>query len=333
MKDSNYYQIAGWMGNHLHLRGNDLICFAVIYGFSQDGESQFKGKLDYLEECMFASRPTALLSLKKLLECGFIEKEEVKINGRKYCYYSTLVDFDGGKVIYRKPTKEPLVGTDKEPLPTTSKEPLPMTGKEPLPVYKDNNNIDNNINNNNIYTSSKQSLPDGYTKEKAPLKANEDEELFNEFWKRYRKSVDKKKTYTAFMRLSKKDKQAAIAGIEPYREARGQNNKFIKSPLVYIHARTWEDDFGDYNKVTKPYDILPTDSDLERGFKNWMRINYKDLEDVATPLTFQQYMQAVKDCNSVDAVTLALNEISGTKCINKPIVDLVRTKLADMGIL
>lgn len=325
MKDSNYYQIAGWMGNHLHLRGNDLICFAVIYGFSQDGESQFKGKLEYLANCMYSTKQTALACVHRLIDLGFVEVEEVMVKGKKYCHYSSTVDYENGEVIFRDRSKT-FNGTIKEPLTDTV--------QNSLTVYKHNNNINNNNKyNNNIYTSSKQSLPDGYTKEKAPLQANEDEELFNEFWKRYRKSVDKKKTYTAFMRLSKKDKQAAIAGIEPYREARGQNNKFIKSPLVYIHARTWEDDFGDYNKVTKPYDIMPTDSDKEKGFKNWMRTNYKDLEEVATPLTYLQYMDAVRDCKSAEAVTLALNEISGTKCTTKPIIDLVRTKLSDMGLI
>ena len=50
MKDGQWYTISGWMGNSLGLRGNDLICFAVIYGFSMDGESQFKGNLDYVKK-------------------------------------------------------------------------------------------------------------------------------------------------------------------------------------------------------------------------------------------------------------------------------------------
>ena len=72
MKDSNYINIAGWMGNQLKLKGNELICFAVIYGFSQDGESQFKGNLTFLSECMWATTPTTLLCLEKLLKKNYI---------------------------------------------------------------------------------------------------------------------------------------------------------------------------------------------------------------------------------------------------------------------
>ena len=43
VKDENYYQITGWMINRLGLKGAKLNIFAIIYGFSQDGESEFSG--------------------------------------------------------------------------------------------------------------------------------------------------------------------------------------------------------------------------------------------------------------------------------------------------
>lgn len=134
MKDGQFYIISGWMGRILGLRSNDLICFAVIYGFSMDGESQFKGNLDYLASCMFASRPTVLLSLKHLIEHNIILKHEDIVNGKKRCYYSTNVIYDGGDF--------DVIDTSKEPLSMTSKEPLPDTSKEPLP--KKYNNIEYN---------------------------------------------------------------------------------------------------------------------------------------------------------------------------------------------
>ena len=33
----NYVAIQGWMITDLNLKGNDLLIYAVIYGFSQDG--------------------------------------------------------------------------------------------------------------------------------------------------------------------------------------------------------------------------------------------------------------------------------------------------------
>ena len=126
------------MGKRLGLRGNDLICFAVIYGFSMDGESQFKGNLVYLSECMFASQPTVLLSLRKLLECNLILKQNDIVKGKKRCYYATNILFDDGEFEAIDTTKEPLVMTTKEPLVMTTKEPLVMTTKEPLPKEYNN---------------------------------------------------------------------------------------------------------------------------------------------------------------------------------------------------
>ena len=35
MKNENYITIQGWMVNELKLTGNDLICYALIYGFTK----------------------------------------------------------------------------------------------------------------------------------------------------------------------------------------------------------------------------------------------------------------------------------------------------------
>lgn len=130
MKDSQFVTIQGWMGNRLGLRGNDLICFAVIYGFSMDGESQFKGNLEYLCACMFASKPTVLLALNKLTECNLILKQDNVVKGKKRCYYATNVIYDEGTFM--------VVDTSKAPLPMTGKDPLPMTSKGALPKKYNN---------------------------------------------------------------------------------------------------------------------------------------------------------------------------------------------------
>ena len=42
-----YIVIQDWMISDLQLKGNELLTYALIYGFSQDGESEFKGSLKY----------------------------------------------------------------------------------------------------------------------------------------------------------------------------------------------------------------------------------------------------------------------------------------------
>lgn len=43
IRDSNYVVIQGWMLTRLGLKGNELMIYAVIYGFTQNGETEFIG--------------------------------------------------------------------------------------------------------------------------------------------------------------------------------------------------------------------------------------------------------------------------------------------------
>ncbi len=140
MADNKWIHIENWMGKVLGLRANDLICFALIYSFSRDGESQFKGTLNYLAQCMFATEPTAISTLKKLLEVNLINKEDVVVNGKNRCYYSTNIIYDEGELFVIDSTKEPLVMTTKEPLVVTTKESLVNNNSTiNSPLIKDNN--------------------------------------------------------------------------------------------------------------------------------------------------------------------------------------------------
>lgn len=75
------------MINTLKLKSNDLLVFATIFGFSQDGINKYTGSLKYLEEATGASRNTVLKSIKKLIELGYIDKTENYINNVKLCSY------------------------------------------------------------------------------------------------------------------------------------------------------------------------------------------------------------------------------------------------------
>ena len=81
MKNLNYYVVHGWMLNELQLKGNDLLVFSIIYGFSQDGDSRFSGSLKYLQGCLGVSRPTVIKSLKFLVENMLIIKHQKRVNG------------------------------------------------------------------------------------------------------------------------------------------------------------------------------------------------------------------------------------------------------------
>lgn len=71
----------------LGLSGNDLMVFALIYGFSKDGQGCFYGSLNYICETCGISRRTAIYILNDLVERGFLLKEETIQNGVKRVLY------------------------------------------------------------------------------------------------------------------------------------------------------------------------------------------------------------------------------------------------------
>lgn len=60
--------------NDLKLKGIDLLIYAIIYGFSQDGSSVFSGSIRYLQDWTNASRRAVQMSLKSLCDRGLIKK-------------------------------------------------------------------------------------------------------------------------------------------------------------------------------------------------------------------------------------------------------------------
>ena len=143
IKDENYIVIQGFMLNQLRLKGNELLIYSIIYGFTQGLEEQaFTGTLSYLEEWTNSTKQGVLKSIKSLLEKGLIEKKEHTENGvKKVEYYTTK--FNGG-------SQQSLPGGSQQSLPGGSQQSLPGGSQQSLPNNNININIINNIINNNI---------------------------------------------------------------------------------------------------------------------------------------------------------------------------------------
>lgn len=113
MRDENYILIPGWAINQLHLKGNNLMVYSIIYGFSQDGETEFTGSLQYLCDCLSVSKPTIINSLKELVTAGHLKKRSETINGVVFNRYKVSLpvvkNFNWG-------SKESLLGGSKESL-------------------------------------------------------------------------------------------------------------------------------------------------------------------------------------------------------------------------
>lgn len=87
IKKENYINIQSWMLLDLNLSGNDLIVYAIIFGFSQDGQSLYKGGINYIQEWLGCSKPTVISILKRLIDFNLIEKIETIEKNGKYNYY------------------------------------------------------------------------------------------------------------------------------------------------------------------------------------------------------------------------------------------------------
>lgn len=91
ISNNNYINIQGFMVKDLKLKGNELLAYALIYGFSQDGETWFTGSSKYISEWLNIDRRNVLAVLQKLVEKGLLIKNEKIINGVKLCDYKAVI--------------------------------------------------------------------------------------------------------------------------------------------------------------------------------------------------------------------------------------------------
>ena len=89
LSEKNYIAIADWMVTDLNLNSRELLTYAIIYGFSQDGESCFSGSLSYLAAWLNVSdRNNVRRTLNSLIDKRLIEKQTIKLNDKQTsCLY------------------------------------------------------------------------------------------------------------------------------------------------------------------------------------------------------------------------------------------------------
>lgn len=96
VKPTSYVSIQAFMVNDLHLSGNELIIFAVIFGYSQDGEHWFHGSRQHLADWCQASKTTVSNNLDKLIAKGLIEKRTRIDNGVTFNDYRAVPNITDG---------------------------------------------------------------------------------------------------------------------------------------------------------------------------------------------------------------------------------------------
>lgn len=130
------------MVTDLKLKGNDLLIYAIIYGFNLDDDSDFHGSLDYLQTWTNSTKQGVLKSLRKLINLGLVNKVSCVENGKKCCRYT--VNTQVNKVEQTGEQSLPDMSTKF----TSQVNKVYPDGKQSLhnnKIYNTNNNKNNNI--------------------------------------------------------------------------------------------------------------------------------------------------------------------------------------------
>lgn len=138
VKSENYIHIPGWAVCELGLKGNELLIYAIIHGFSQEENQTFRGSIRYLVDWTGSSKMTVIRALRSLETKKLIRKIERFENGVKFCEYCVTR--------YENLQKEP----DNEMIPVVPK--WYRGGIKMIP-----NILENNLGTNSINRISKVS--------------------------------------------------------------------------------------------------------------------------------------------------------------------------------
>lgn len=115
LKAGSFVVVPSFAVTELHLKGNELFMFSIVWGFSQDGESWFTGTRAYLAEWCGCSKVTVTKALSSLCERGFLEKRVRTESGITLCDYAVPKGLYPQAKSFTTPVKK-LNGGGKESL-------------------------------------------------------------------------------------------------------------------------------------------------------------------------------------------------------------------------
>ena len=133
-KFTNYIVIQPWMFSNLKLSGNEAIVFAIVYGFSQDGKSWYRGGSYYIEQTTPFTQRTAKTHLWTLEKMGVIEMQKEIVNGVERNIYRATPGVE--EMIF--PDRNPARGKTDDPGKNFTREnfsPVKNTSENPGKIF------------------------------------------------------------------------------------------------------------------------------------------------------------------------------------------------------
>jgi uncharacterized phage protein (TIGR02220 family) len=130
INDNNFVTIQGWMRTKLNLKGNELLAYAVIYGFSQTDGAKFTGSRKYLAEWCGCSMATIDRTLNSLVDKGLISRTSyITKHGYRAVEYAAM----GPNHIDEPPAEGPRTADTDDPR-TPADEPQPLLNEPQAPA-------------------------------------------------------------------------------------------------------------------------------------------------------------------------------------------------------
>jgi hypothetical protein len=143
LPEKAFFTVHAWMIKELKLKGNELIVYAVIWGFTHDMETKFLGGIKYLCAITNSGKTNIIFCLKSLKEKGLIDRVEIQIgNLVKHSYFITnktsCSESEPGSCSESEPgscsESEPGSCSESEPGSCSESEPGSCSESEPLEV-------------------------------------------------------------------------------------------------------------------------------------------------------------------------------------------------------
>ena len=226
VENGSFVVLQGWMISELHLKGNELITFAIIYGFSHLEGQRFNGSLQYIADWTNSSKESIRKCLNSLRQKGLIVKYDKYVNNFKLCEYSISQTV---RYAVRGYTTKLDGGIQQSCIGYTTK----LDGGIQQSCI---NNIKDNIKDN----------IDNMSNSNAQKKRDSD---FEELWAIYPKKEGKKAAHAAFLRAVKSGttKEQIKNGIEryvKYIKLSETPSRFIKHGSTFFNQECWNDEFN-----------------------------------------------------------------------------------------
>lgn len=238
IRDSNYVVIQGWMITRLGLKGNALMIYAVIYGFTQNGEAEFVGSMKYLADWTNSTIESVRKCINSLINKGYIVKSSdgSGVNAYKAVLSATYPHEDKTVDNFGSDAERPM---QQSCIDHTTKLHDPCN-KVVSPIQQ--SCINNYINNDNIDNKDTHTPPCG---------GESADDAFERLWALYPQArrQGKQTAKRAYMAALKRGVPAERieAGLRRYADyvTRTQvEDRYVMQAATFFRGARWDDEYS-----------------------------------------------------------------------------------------